>query len=482
MKDLNTSASNNNGKGILVLEKVETIETASPIATPSVSSPSPSDKIVTRKAGESASVVVLEPKEADTAREDLPSPTPSRKRPNTIALALLGMGAIALGAFGYHWWQYASTHEETDDATVAGHIHQVSARVPGNIAKVMVNDNQEVKDGQLLVQLDPADYKVKVTSAQAALESARRQASTAEANIAYAAKNSQAQKMQAEGNIDNAIAAISSAQAVVSEARAGVPSAQSKLAEVEANLQKLQADYNRYNALYQSGAVNRQQLDAAKAAYQVALAQKSDAEQGIRAANAKLAQAQEGVTQAQAQLRASQGGLQQASAVGLQTEVNRRQYEAAKAAIDQAQVTLQDAQLQLSYTNILATATGRIGRKTAEVGQRVQSGTPLLAIVDDRQWIVANFKETQLERMRPGEAVAIKLDAFPHRTFTGRVDSISPASGAQFALLPPDNATGNFTKIVQRVPVKVVFDPQSIKGYESAIAPGMSATVTVTVK
>ena len=138
--------------------------------------------------------------------------------------------------------------------------------------------------------------------------------------------------------------------------------------------------------------------------------------------------------------------------------------------------------LKLSYTNITAPSGGRIGRKSAEVGQRVQPGQPIMAIVSNEYWVVANFKETQLEQIQPGQPVEIKLDAFPHHPFVGRVDNISPASGAQFALLPPDNATGNFTKIVQRIPVKVVFDPQSIKGYESRIAPGMSAEATVEVK
>ena len=234
--------------------------------------------------------------------------------------------------------------------------------------------------------------------------------------------------------------------------------------------------------MYQQGAIARQQLDTARADYQVALAQRNAAQQGVAQAEAKLAQAREGVVRAQAQLAASQGGLQLAKAGGVQTEVNRSQYAAAQAQIAQAQANLKDAQLQLSYTNITAPNSGRVGRKTVEEGQRVQPGQPLMAIVDNQYWVVANFKETQLEKMQPGESVEVKLDAFPHHTFTGRVDSISPASGAQFALLPPDNATGNFTKIVQRVPVKIVLDSQSIKGYESRIVPGMSAEVSVEVK
>lgn len=174
--------------------------------------------------------------------------------------------------------------------------------------------------------------------------------------------------------------------------------------------------------------------------------------------------------------------MQQATATGVQTNVNRSQYQAAKAAIAQSEASLKDAQLQLSYINITAPSSGRIGRKSVEIGQRVQPGTPLMAVVGDEYWVVANFKETQLEDMQPNEEAEVKLDAFPHHTFRGRVDSISPASGAQFALLPPDNATGNFTKIVQRIPVKIFLDAQSIKGYESRITPGMSAEVDVTTK
>lgn len=294
--------------------------------------------------------------------------------------------------------------------------------------------------------------------------------------------------------------------------------------QAQANLVKTQADYRRYESLQQEGAIARQQLDASKAAYEVAQAQTTAAQQGIAQARARLSQAKEGVTAAQAavaqaqegvkqaesqvaraqvgiataqakvavaqegittaaaKLATSKGGLQQAEATGEQTKVSRSQYDAAKAAIGQSEASVKDAQLQLSYTNITAPAAGQIGRKSVEVGQRVQPGTPLMAIVSNDLWVIANFKETQLANMKPGQKVEIKLDAFGSRKFEGRLDSFSPASGAQFSLLPPDNATGNFTKVVQRIPVKVVFDAESIKGYESRIAPGMSASVNVELK
>ncbi|MEH2415237.1 HlyD family secretion protein [Nostoc sp.] len=433
-----------------------------------------------------------------------------RKKPTGLILAALGVGAIAAGTFGYHYWQYASTHQETDNATVAGNIHQISSRIPGTVSEVLVNDNQLVQPGQLLVNLDPRDYQSQVQQAQAALENARGQALAAQANIALTSQTTTGKTTQAQGDVSGAVAAISTAQAAVQEAQAGIPAAQAEVrlaeagipaaqaqvAQTNANLENAQADYNRYKQLYESGAIARQQLDASKAAFNVATAQKNGAVQGVQQAEAKLAsarvgvakaqsqlaQAQENVTNAQAKLAASKGGLQQATAGGQDTTVKRSQYEAAKAAIAQSEASLKNAQLQLSYVNVTAPSAGRIGRKNVEVGNRVAAGTPLMAIVDNQYWVIANFKETQLEKMRPGEPVEIKLDTFPHHTFIGRVDSISPASGAQFALLPPDNATGNFTKVVQRIPVKIVFDQKSIQGYESRITPGMSAEIAVEVK
>lgn len=458
-----------------------------------------------------ATVVTPEvPREQQPEVETEKKAEKKRKKPIGLILAGLGVGAIAAGGFGYNYWQYASAHESTDNATVVGNIHQVASRIPGTVSQVLVNDNQLVQPGQLLVKLDPQDYQSKVQQAQAALQTARSQAQAAQANILLASQTSSGKTTQAQGDVSSAVAAISTAQAAVKEAQAGIPAAQAEVqlaqagipaaqaqvAQANANLAKAQTDYNRYNSLFKEGAIARQQLDTAKAAYDVAVAQKNAAVQGVEQAQARLAaarvgvakaqsqlaQAQEGVTSAQAKLAASKGGLQQATATGQDTAVKQSQYEAAKAAIAQAEASLKDAQLQLSYTNITAPSTGRVGRKNVEVGNRVQVGTPLMAIVDNNYWVVANFKETQLNKMQPGQPVEIKLDAFPNHQFTGRVDSISPASGAQFALLPPDNATGNFTKIVQRIPVKVILDQKSIQGYDSRITPGMSAEVTVEVK
>ncbi|GAP93657.1 HlyD family secretion protein [Leptolyngbya sp. NIES-2104] len=405
---------------------------------------------------------------------------PKNRKGLKIALAGLGVGgAIAASAFGYNYWQFASTHQSTDNATVTGNIHPVGSRISGTVDQVYVEDNQEVKSGQPLIQLDQRDYQLKLSQAQADLEAAQRKAASAQVNIALSAKNAEAANSQAQGGIGQAQAAIASAQAQVSEAQAGVPAAQAALDQANATLQKTQADFNRYRSLFNSGAVSQRDLDSARQAYEVARAQRDAASQGVRQAQAKVAQAQQAVANAESGLNTSQGGIEQAQAKGVQTEVSRADYQTAQAAINQAQAALKNAAQQLAYTSIAAPVSGRIGRKNVQVGQQVQPGTPLVAIVDDQYWVTANFKETQLENMRPGEKAEIKLDSFPHHTFTGRVESISPASGAQFALLPPDNATGNFTKVVQRIPVRVVFDRESVRGFEQAITPGMSAEVTI---
>jgi membrane fusion protein, multidrug efflux system len=429
----------------------------------------------------SSNTAVQSPPSIPDAPPSLPTP---RGRPTKkLLLAVAGAGAIALaGGFGYHWWQYAASHQETDDATVISNIHPISTRISGTVTQVLVNDNQPVKAGQALLELDPRDYQSKVRQAQAALAVAEQQAQVAQANIPVSGQSARAQTTQAEGNIADATAAIAQARSALAAAQTGVPQAQAQLAQVKANLVLKQADFNRYASLLKDGAIARQTLDSAKADLDVVVAQKQAAERAVDQARSNVQEAEQKVTSAQAKLASSQGGLQQAKATGLETEVAQTQYQQTRAAIAQAITALKDAQLQLSYTQIKAATSGHIGRKTVQVGQQVQPGTALLAIVEDHPWVVANFKETQLAQIRPGKQVEIKLDPFGDRTFTGTVNSIAPASGSQFALLPPDNATGNFTKIVQRVPVKIVFDPKSIQGYESAIVPGMSAVVSVTIK
>lgn len=482
-----------------------------------------------------------------------------------LLLSGLSMGLIFSGITGYRWWQFVSTHQETDNAYVTTDIHPVTARIAGTVKQVNVNDNQVVSSGAILVKLDPADLQVSLQQAQASLQNTKQQAEAAKENIKLASLTTTAKTAQSQGDVNSSQAVISTAIASYKEALAGVPVASSSvkdalatinaakasvaqaqfvipvassavqqaLAGVEvakasvvqakANQVKAEADYKRYQTLFSQGVISRQQLDTAYSAYAVSSsqveaaqqavlqaqqqvsssqsalqqayakvaqtkqditkgeAQLAQANQQVTQAQQKVAQAKEGITKAKAQLATSKGGLQLAATGNQQTKVSEQQYQAALAAYAQQQAQVKNALLQLSYTTITAPETGQIGNKTVQVGQRVQPGQTLMSIVKQKPWVIANFKETQLNKMRPGQFVKIKIDAFGERTFKGKIDSISPASGAKFALLPPDNATGNFTKIVQRVPVKVVFEPESIQGYESLITPGMSAIITVNV-
>lgn len=398
--------------------------------------------------------------------------------------ALIAVGVISVtlvGISGFRWWNYNATHEATDDAYVTGEIHPISSQVSGTIQSIPVNDNQEVQQGQLLIQLDPKDYQAAVQQAQAALQVATRQAKAAQANISLAAQTTQANTTEAQSSVSSAIATMDSANATVKQAQTAIADAQDQLAKAQAQAANATVNRDRYQQLYQTGAVTQQQRDDALTNAQVAAAQLRSTQQSVLDAKAKYQAALDHVNQARAQLADSLGKVQQAQASGQQTQVNRQQYQAAQAQIAAAAAALHQAEINLSYTQITAPVTGQVGNKTAQVGQRVQPGQSLMAIVSDSKWIVANFNETQLSKMQPGEPVDIKLDAFPNQTFKGVVNSISPASGSDFSILPPDNATGNFTKVVQRIPVKITFDPTSIKGYENRMTQGMSAEVTVAV-
>ena len=394
-------------------------------------------------------------------------------------------GAVAvvlLLFFGVRYLIWSEHHETTDDAYLEGHLHPISARITDTVQQVLIDDNQHVVKGQILVILDPNDYKVKLDQAKAALDAAARHADTAEAAIRSTSQSATAQTTQAQGSIGEAQASIQAAKAAVEAAEAGVPRANAQLEEATATLQRDETDLHRYEDLYAKEQVSKQILDHQRASYQVAVAGQAAAREQVREAQAHLVAAQQGVSRTEAELTNSRGGLESARATSLETRVREGQFAAAQAAAAQAAATLEDASLQLSYTMIKAPVSGRVGKKSVEIGQRVQIGQPLMAVVEDQPWVVANFKETQLEKMRAGQSVDVEIDTFPKHKFHGHVDSIAPGSGNEFALLPPDNATGNFTKIVQRIPVKIVLDQDSVRGYENLLSPGMSSVVTVATR
>ena len=342
-----------------------------------------------------------------------------------VVLTLLVIGGLAL-------WHYEKTHVSTDDAYTTGHTHMVSPRVSGLVLERWVDDNQVVRKGALLVKIDPRDYEV-------ALE-------RAEANQGQ----SEAQVLQAQGLLSQANAAILQAKAQVTQARAGVDQA-------GANYEVAGVNYGRASSLYGKDVravskadvdTSKSTLDANKAGFDAAKASAEAAEANVKAAIATR------------DSRASD-------------------LEAARAAVSVAKSNVDNAKLQLSYCWVLSPVDGRVSRRTVEEGQQLSAGQAIMAITPNSVWVLANYKETQLQHIRVGQTVKIPVDAFPGHPFTGRVDSIQNGTGATYSLLPPDNATGNFTKIVQRVPVKITFNADSIKGFETLIVPGLSCEPVV---
>lgn len=410
---------------------------------------------------------------------------PRNSRSLYLRLTMAFVAVVVLGLGGYYVKQafdHISSHEETDDAYVTGHLHQVSSRVQGTVETVLVDDNEHVRKGQVLVTLDPRDFEVKVNQALASLKQAERRASAARTSITFQETAARGQDTDARGSIDSAMAAISRSEASVREAKAGIDKAKSDLAAREAEVERATRDYKRYIALEKEGAVTTMERDGARRDYQVAVANRDAARNAIREASERLDQAKESVLSGKAALTRAQGQVELARAGTVQTKVSEHQYETDMAAVAAAAASLKEAELNLSYTKIVAPTTGRVGKKTVEEGHRIEPGQPLLTVVSDDAWVVANYKETQIKAMHPGQRVVIKIDSLPEHKFMGRVESFAPASGASFALLPSDNATGNFTKIVQRVPVKILFEPASIAGFEDRIVPGLSVVTSVYIK
>jgi membrane fusion protein (multidrug efflux system) len=340
----------------------------------------------------------------------------------------IGVGVvIGIISCGVLYWLHARHFVTTNDAYTTGHVHQVSSRIMGTVIKVEVDDNELVREGQELVRLDPNDNQVALAKAKAGL------------------LQSQAQEQQAQSRIMQAHSQVTNAEAQVAQAAAQV-------SQSAAQLEKARKDNERFQSIVarDSKAVSKTEVDAAVAAFETAKGAAQAADATLKAAKA------------------------QAEGAHASLEAAEAEVAVAKANIAASQAQVADAELQLSYCKIISPATGKISKKTVEEGQRVQPGQALLAVVPDNIWVVANLKETQLERVKVGQRVDIKIDTLPHKIFYGRVDSIQEGSGATFSLLPPDNATGNFTKIVQRVPVKIVFDPDSIAEFRDRILPGQS--------
>ncbi len=349
------------------------------------------------------------------------APANASKGPPKRVLIVVGIIAAAAIIAGGRMWYRSSNFVETENAYITGHVHPVSSRIPGVVTKVLFDDNQIVKAGDVLAELDPADQGVKVEQIQAQIASVQQQ--------------------------------ILQADASVEQARAQASAAGAQVAQAQANLVRAKQDAARYGQLYNTTmkAVSKAEVDAATAARASATADVTARRDNAAAAKAQIA------------------------AAGSARDV-------LKAQVKVLQAQLKDAKQQLGYNQVVAPVSGRIGKRSVEVGARIQPGQQLAAIVQDDVWVTANFKETQLPGLVPGQEVKVEVDALKDKELVGRVDSFSPASGNQFALLPADNATGNFTKIVQRVPVKITLKPEDLKKYAGRLVPGMSTVVEIDLR
>jgi membrane fusion protein (multidrug efflux system) len=428
-----------------------------------------------------------------------------RRKILIIGASVLIVGLIA----GLAYWLYARRFESTDDAFIDGDIVQVSPKVSAYVTKVDVETNQFVHKGDLLVELNTADLEVKLQQARAQLETAKSQRTLAQANAHLTAKTSTAGQTTARSNVQSARSnveqtrlAAGAKESQISQAKAAARTAQASLAQTRAqvplaqsNLKLAQTEFNRRQQLFNRGDISHQALDQATNALQTAQAQLDAAQKAVLAAQSRVDEANANVNTAeenyrqslaqidltQSQVGESQGRLQDASAAPERVEVSESQVTTAEAVIQAAEAAVQQAELELSYAKIYAPEDGFVTRKTVEEGQLAQVGAPLMAISQsDDVWVVANFKETQLENMQIGQNVDIKVDAFPNESFHGKVESFQAGTGSKFSVLPAENATGNYVKVVQRVPVKIIFDdpPEKIK----RLVPGMSVEPAVKVR
>jgi membrane fusion protein (multidrug efflux system) len=436
----------------------------------------------------------------------------ARKRPVYKRPAFLIGGAVVLliaAVVGVRYWLYARSHETTDDAFIDGHIVQVSPKAAGYIAKVYVTDNQNVKAGDLVAEIDPRDYEAKVVQAKAALDAGRAQQKQAQTQVTLTRAVGRANVQQAAAGVQQARSAVAGARAGAAsersrttEASAGVGAAQANVQQAQAQVsaavaeaQRASADVQRYQMLFEKDEISHQRLDQAIATARTANAQVDAARERVAAAEAQVnaaraatsaasqnaQRAQTQVGGAQAQVNEAVGKLAQANTAPQQVAVSQAQATAAGATLEQLQAAVDQAELDLSYTKVYAPESGRIARKSIEVGALVQVGQPLMAVVPGDVWVTANFKESQIGQLRPGEPVDITIDAYPDKVFKGHVDSIQAGTGARFSLIPPENATGSYVKVVQRVPVKIVFEPNQIEP-QHVLAPGMSVVPEVKVK
>jgi membrane fusion protein (multidrug efflux system) len=394
-----------------------------------------------------------------------------------IALAVVVVAGSILA------WVHFAGRESTDDAQVSGHVSPVATRVGGTVASIQVADNQAVKAGDVLVEIDSRDYQLAVAHAEADLAAAAASARAARTGVPITATTSKSQVDVAAAGTTSAEAAVKAAERDVDAARAKLRVAQARLAEATSTATRASHDLDRVKPLLAKDEISKQQYDAILALEESARAGVDSAQAAVIEAQANIDAADARRVQASSRLGEARSQANAASTAPEQIALTEARAAVADAQVVQAQSALDQAKLNLERTTVRAPSAGIVSRKSVEVGQVVQGGQPLLAIASlGDVWVTANFKETQLRDMRPGQRVEVSVDAYGGRTFTGKVESIAAATGATFSLLPPDNASGNFVKVVQRVPVKIILDQDNGQNPGAVLRPGMSVGATVFVK
>jgi len=402
--------------------------------------------------------------QSSSASASLDNASAKRKPRTKILLGVAGVLLItAAAAAGYY---FLAGWESTDDAQIDGYVNPISSRVAGYITKVYVEDNQYVKAGTLLAQIDPTDYQVALGSAQATLANDRATADASQVNVPITSVNAVSQITSAQADVDNSRAAISGSEKQLAAARAS-------LLQAEANNAKAQDDVKRYKQL-----VDKQEIAEQQYVQAVQTANATAAAVEVAAANVQADQ--DGVTQAQGKSDQAVAALESARTGPQQVRIQQSRAVAAAALAEKSQEAVEQAQLNLNYTRIMAPVDGLIAKRSVQVGEYVAPGQQLLAVVPlEDIWVTANFKETQLKNVRPGQPVEIFVDAYG-RDYTGHVESIAGGTGAIFSLLPPENATGNYVKVVQRVPVRLRFDQGQDPDHR--LRPGLSVEPKVKVQ
>jgi membrane fusion protein (multidrug efflux system) len=397
------------------------------------------------------------------SRADTSSTTPAK--PRNRALIVLPVLALGAGAAIGGYVLATRGHETTDDAQIEGHVANVSPRVSGQVAKVLVKDNQHVKPGDVLVELDERDLRARDAAARADLAAAKAQLRAAQTQLDVT-------RTDVDSNLAVARGGMAQAAAVGGTTRAAISQAQADISAASAQRVLAGSELERSKRLFEEGALSQAQLDTRNS-------ELDRADANLAQARARLASAESNLDNSAGTLQNARGRLIAAESGSQRIDAAAAQVELGQARVDQAQAAYEQAELNLSYAQIRSEVTGVVSRRSVEIGQLVSPDRPLMALVAlDDTWVVANFKEDQISAMRPGARAEVTVDAFHGEKFTGHVDSLSGGTGSRFSLLPPDNASGNFTKVVQRVPVLIRLDPHP----RFELRPGLSAVATVSTK